>query len=197
MKGRCKAPFFMSDAPGRPKLARTAVHRTEVFLTQAFKIAQSVLVVIYTPALDVLLIRRADTHDTAFWQSVTGSKDDVAHSFEATAIREVQEETGIDCAPGTPLHAGLQDWMLENIYDIYPRWLHRYTPGTVLNREQVFGLQVPTNTPVHLSPREHTAFQWLPYAQAAEQCFSPSNAEAILLLPRFAALPVAGQGARP
>ena len=32
----------------------------------AFKIAQSVLVVIYTPALDVLLIRRADAAE--YWQ---------------------------------------------------------------------------------------------------------------------------------
>jgi dATP pyrophosphohydrolase len=50
----------------------------------------------------------------------------------------------------------------------------------------VFGLQVPPGTPVTLNPREHTHCQWLPYAAAAEQCFSPSNAEAILMLPRFA-----------
>jgi dATP pyrophosphohydrolase len=156
-------------------------------MTKTFKIAQSVLVVIYTPALDVLLIRRADTQDTVFWQSVTGSKDALEDSFADTAIREVQEETGIDCAPGTPLNTGLQDWELENIYDIYPRWLHRYAPGTVLNTERVFGLQVPPGTPITLNPREHTHWQWLPYAQAAQHCFSPSNAEAILLLPRFAA----------
>jgi dATP pyrophosphohydrolase len=161
-------------------------------MDKPFKIPQSVLVVIYTPALEVLLIRRADTQDTAFWQSVTGSKDDEAHSFEETAIREVQEETGIDCAAGLPLNAGLQDWHLENVYDIYARWLHRYAPGTVLNTERVFGLQVPQGTPVTLSPREHTAYQWLPYQQAALQCFSPSNAEAILLLPRFAAAQRAG-----
>ena len=84
--------------------------------------------VIYTPELDVLLIRRADTQDTEFWQSVTGSKDALNDSYEATAIREVWEETGIDCAEGSPLYSGLQDWNLENIYDIYPRWLHRYAP---------------------------------------------------------------------
>ena len=44
-------------------------------IAAGFKIPQSVLVVIYTPALDVLLIRRADVQDTVFWQSVTGSKD--------------------------------------------------------------------------------------------------------------------------
>ena len=149
----------------------------------AFKIAQSVLVVIHTPALDVLLIRRADADE--YWQSVTGAKDRQDESFRDTAIREVFEETGIDCASGTPLSAGLLDWGLENIYGIYPRWLHRYAPGTTHNTEHLFSLQVPAGTPVTLSPREHTAFRWLAHQAAADACFSPSNAEAILMLPRF------------
>ena len=160
-------------------------------MVKPFKIAQSVLVVIYTPLLDVLLIRRADTPED-FWQSVTGSKDAPGHSFEETAIREVHEETGIDCGLGTSLHSGLKDWGLENVYSIYPRWLHRYAPGTVHNTERVFGLQVPAGTPVQLSPHEHTAYQWLPYQDAAAMCFSPSNAEAILMLPRFALPLLAG-----
>jgi dATP pyrophosphohydrolase len=148
-----------------------------------FKIAQSVLVVIHTPALDVLLIRRADAD--AYWQSVTGSKDREDEAFRDTAIREVREETGIDCSSGTPLSDGLLDWGLENIYEIYPRWLHRYAPGITHNTEHLFSLQVPAGTPVSLSPREHTAFQWLPLHAAADACFSPSNAEAVLMLPRF------------
>ena len=152
------------------------------------KIPQSVLVVIYTPSLQVLLIRRAepDPAAPAFWQSVTGSKDHADESFEETAMREVREETGIDCSPASPLNAHLRDWALENVYPIYPRWLHRYASGVVFNTEHVFGLQVPEGTAVQLEPREHTAFQWLPYAQAAALCFSPSNAEACLVLPRFA-----------
>lgn len=148
-----------------------------------FKIPQSVLVVIHTPTLEVLLIKRADADD--FWQSVTGSKDTLDESFEQTARREVFEETGIDCAPGTPLAGFLQDWQLENVYEIYPRWRHRYAPGVTHNTEHLFGLQVPAGTQVHLSPHEHIAYQWLPYRLAAETCFSPSNAEACLLLPRF------------
>jgi dATP pyrophosphohydrolase len=149
-----------------------------------FKIPQSVLVVIHTPALEVLLIDRADAQ--AFWQSVTGSKDTESESFEATAVREVAEETGIDCGPGSPLYAGLRDWQLENVYDIYPRWLHRYAPGVTRNTEHVFGLRVPAGTAITLNPREHTGYRWLPWREAADACFSPSNAEAILLLPQFA-----------
>ena len=154
----------------------------------AVKIPQSVLVVIYTPSLQVLLIRRAepDPAAPAFWQSVTGSKDHADESFKETAAREVREETGIDCSPASPLHVHLRDWELENVYPIYPRWLHRYAPGVVFNTEHVFGLQVPEGTAVQLEPREHTAFQWLPYTDAAALCFSPSNAQACLLLPRFA-----------
>ena len=145
------------------------------------------LVVIHTPALDVLLIDRADAPD--FWQSVTGSKDDVDDTFEQTAVREVAEETGIACAPGMPLNAGLRDWNLENIYDIYPQWRHRYAPGVTRNTEHVFGLRVPDGTPVMLNPREHTGYRWFPWRAAADACFSPSNAEAILLLPQFAECP--------
>ena len=158
-------------------------------MATSLKIPQSVLVVIYTPALDVLLIQRADSAD--FWQSVTGSKDTLEESFAQTAVREVWEETGIHCSPVASAHQSVQpavlleDWALENVYEIYPRWRHRYPAGVTHNQEHVFGLQVPDGTAVVLSPREHINFQWLPYQEAAQACFSPSNAEAILWLPRF------------
>ena len=150
-----------------------------------FKIPESVLAVIYTPALDVLLIKRADASD--YWQSVTGSKDELAEDLRETAAREVFEETGIDCSRSAALHTMLQDWGLQNIYEIYPRWQHRYAPGVTRNTERVFGLCVPDGTPVTLNPREHTDYRWLPWREAADACFSPSNAEAILLLPQFIA----------
>lgn len=152
---------------------------------RAFKVPQSVLVVIHTPALDVLLIRRADAAE--FWQSVTGSKDADDEPFAETAAREVFEETGIDCRPGALLADRLHDWHLENVYEIYPAWRHRYAPGVLRNTEHLFSLEVPAGTPVRLAPREHTDSRWLPWQAAAEACYSPSNAEAILLLPRMCA----------
>ncbi len=147
------------------------------------KIPESVLVVIHTPALEVLLIERADK--PGFWQSVTGSKDRLDEPLVETCIREVAEETGIAIgSAAVPLDA-LRDWQLANLYEIYPVWRHRYAPGVTHNTEHVFGLTVPAGIPVQLNPREHLRFEWLPWQAAADLCFSPSNAEAVLHLPRF------------
>ncbi|MHB8353028.1 MAG: dihydroneopterin triphosphate diphosphatase [Burkholderiales bacterium] len=138
------------------------------------KIPVSVLVVIYTPALEVLLLERAEP--PGFWQSVTGSRDAPDEPLMETARREVWEETGIDA-----LQYQLVDWHWQNEYDIYSRWRHRYAPGVTRNTEHVFGLQVPGRVPVMLS-REHLGYVWLPWEEAAEKCFSHSNSEAIASL---------------
>ncbi|MES3024589.1 MAG: dihydroneopterin triphosphate diphosphatase [Pseudomonadota bacterium] len=143
------------------------------------KIPESVLVVIHTPALEVLLIERADR--PGFWQSVTGSLDSVDEALIDTAARELFEETAI-AADGAVI--ALRDWHLSNIYEIYPVWRHRYAPGVTHNTEHVFSVCVPRETPIILSPREHLRHVWLPYVEAADRCFSSSNAEAILQLPR-------------
>jgi dihydroneopterin triphosphate diphosphatase len=169
-----------------------------------FKIPQSVLVVIHTTGLEVLLIERAD--HPGYWQSVTGAKDRADEPLGETAAREVAEETGIRLTAipsgvlgsppprphpfepvGGPTVAlsHLRDWGLINVYEIYPQWRHRYAPGVTHNTEHVFGLRVPRDIAVTLAPREHLRHQWLPWREAADRCFSPSNAEAILQLPRF------------
>ena len=145
-------------------------------MSGANKIPRSVLVVIHTPALEVLLIERADRR--GYWQSVTGSLDAEDEPPEQAARREVAEETGITGGE-------LRDWQLSNLFEIYPVWRHRYAAGITHNTEHVFGLTLPARVPVVLDPREHVAFEWLPWREAADRCFSPSNAEAILQLPRF------------
>jgi dATP pyrophosphohydrolase len=147
------------------------------------KIPESVLVVIHTPEREVLLIERAD--HPGYWQSVTGSKERADEPLVQTCVREVAEETGICIgSPDAPLLA-LRDWGLENVYEIYPVWRHRYADGVTHNTEHVFGLTVAHPLPVQLNPREHLNHAWLPWREAADRCFSPSNAEAILQLPRF------------
>ena len=147
------------------------------------KIPESVLVVIHSADLQVLLIERADK--PGFWQSVTGSKDLEEEPLRVTAVREVREETGIEIGSAGVPDVHLRDWQLSNVYEIYPVWRHRYAPGVTHNTEHVFGLLVPRATPIVLAPREHLQHQWLPWQAAADLCFSPSNAEAILQLPHY------------
>jgi dATP pyrophosphohydrolase len=141
----------------------------------AYKIPVSVLVVIHTPALEVLLLERADA--PGYWQSVTGSQD-AGETLAATAAREVQEETGLDA-----VRFGLVDWNKQNHYEIYQQWRHRYGPGVTHNVEHVFSMRVPEPMPVTLADAEHVRYQWLAWRDAAKAVFSPSNAEAIHELP--------------
>lgn len=135
----------------------------------------SVLVVVHTPDLQVLLLERAG--HPGYWQSVTGSQEGDEALID-TARREVFEETGIDADSHR-----LTDWQLTNTFEIFPEWRHRYAPGITHNTEHVFGLTVPAARPVALAPGEHLAWRWLPWQEAAAQCFSWSNRDAILLLP--------------
>jgi dATP pyrophosphohydrolase len=173
-------------------------------MPRPFKIPESVLVVIHTAQREVLLIERAD--QPGAWQSVTGSRDSVDEPFFETAVREVAEETGIvltddpvgvlgappslarprgGAAANVVPRSALRDWGLRNVYEIFPVWAHRYAPGVTHNTEHVYGLTVPRDIAVTLSPREHLNHRWLPWRDAADACFSFSNAEAILQLPRF------------
>jgi dATP pyrophosphohydrolase len=142
------------------------------------KIPISVLVVIYKLNGDVLLIERADRNQ--FWQSVTGSLDAPDEALAQAASREVFEETGISIEVLPP--ESLQNMHHQIEYEIYPAWRFRYAPGVTRNTEHWFSLKVPDNVQIQLAPREHVAYQWLPYRDAAKQCFSPSNGEAILKL---------------
>lgn len=133
---------------------------------------ESVLVVVYTIAGEVLLLRRVRPPD--FWQSVTGSlRWDEADPL-VTARRELAEETGlrgelsiVDC-----------DWSQR--FPIKPEWRARYGPGVTENLEHVFRLELPESRPIVLSPHEHSDYLWLPRDQAAERTASWTNRDAIL-----------------
>lgn len=94
------------------------------------------------------------------------------------AAREVFEETGIkvDQLPD----GALKDMHHQIEYEIYPEWRFRYPPGVTKNTEHWFALLVPDSIEIKLAPREHVAYKWLPFEDAAKQCFSPSNGDAIL-----------------
>jgi len=141
----------------------------------SFKTPESVLVVVYTPALDVLLLERAGPG--ALWQSVTGSREPEDADLAATARRELREETGI--ADGR-----LTDWRLVNRYEITSQWRPRYAPDVTHNTEHVFGFEVERQTLATLDPAEHVAQLWLPWQDAMKKVFSPTNRDALWQLPR-------------
>jgi dATP pyrophosphohydrolase len=150
----------------------------------SLKIPVSVLVVIHTPALEVLLLERALR--PGFWQSVTGSVERIDEPLEHAAVREVREETGI-----LARQSDLLRWNVINTFRIWGEWSHRFVPGTTHNTEHVFSLRVSGRVPVELAAKEHLAYVWLPWRDAAQKCFSWSNREAIEMLPARLKVPLA------
>ncbi|MBY0346426.1 MAG: dihydroneopterin triphosphate diphosphatase [Neisseriaceae bacterium] len=138
----------------------------------------SVLVVIHTQN-QALLLSRADAHTQegeSLWQSVTGSLE-MNETPTQAAWRELAEETGFSAADGT-----LTDSNTRHVYEIYPRWRHRYAHGVTHNTESVFYFLLSDPKMPELAPKEHLDYQWLDFNAAANLVFSPSNQAALLNL---------------
>ncbi len=138
-----------------------------------YKRPESVFVVVYTRSGQVLMLKRADHPE--FWQSVTGSLEWDDANLEATAKRELREETGLAADE-------LCDWGKTNRYVIFPQWRYKYAPGVTENTEHVFSLEIPAKTAVALNPAEHSEYQWMDFNEAAKKATSWSNRDAILAL---------------
>lgn len=142
-----------------------------------FKRPESVLVVVYTRPGKVLLLRRADHPE--FWQSITGSMEWGDEQPAETAARELREETGIAVAP-----TELRDWQIQNRYVLFPQWRYKYAPGVSENTEHFFSLELENETPITVSPSEHSEYAWVTFDEAIERVFSWTNRDALLHLVR-------------
>lgn len=139
-----------------------------------FKRPESILVVVYTRAGEVLLLNRS--RPRGFWQSVTGSLRP-GETPRRAAERELFEETGLRSG------GRLLDWRHSVRFPIVPPWRSRYAPGVRFNREHWFGLQLDGRRLIRLNPSEHSASRWLPAASAARLATSWTNRDAIRRLP--------------
>ncbi len=140
-----------------------------------YKRPESVLVVVYTAADEVLVLLRRQPPD--FWQSVTGSlRWEETDPLDA-ARRELREETGLSD------EAEVVDCGVINRFPILPAWRQRYAPNVAENVEHVFRVLLPERRPILLNPAEHGEYQWLPRAVAAAKVASWTNRDAILNLP--------------
>jgi len=144
-------------------------------MPQSFKRPESVLVVVYTRAGKVLLLRRADYPE--FWQSITGSMEWGDELPAETALRELREETGLVAASDQ-----LTDMKIQNRYVIFPQWRYKYAPGVIENTEHMFALELPDESGITLSPEEHSEYAWVPFGEAIERVFSWTNRDALRLI---------------
>ena len=134
-----------------------------------YKRPESVLVVVYNDAAEVLMLER--THPAGLWQSVTGSLRR-GETPQAAARRELHEETG--------LVLDVRDCQRVNTFSILPAWQARYAPGVTSNREHVFIAACAGHPAVAVNLREHVAYRWLERVAAAELACFDNNRDAIL-----------------
>jgi len=135
-----------------------------------YKRPESVLVLVYTRAGEVLLLERA--RPRGFWQSVTGSLEWSETPAQA-AERELFEETGLRAGRAlVDLHRSVQ-------FPIVPPWRARYAPGVRNNTEHWFRLELPGRRTIRCRPGEHRQFRWLPIPVAAQRASSWTNRDAI------------------
>ncbi len=119
--------------------------------------------------LEFLLLQRRGKKD--FWQGVTGGVEPSDNTIHDAAIRELQEELVLDAR---------SENLIGPVYEfsfVTQRKGHEGTEAT----EYCFGLEVPEDTLIHLSP-EHDAYQWVSFEKAVKQIAFPEPKKVLEIL---------------
>ena len=141
-----------------------------------YKNPNSILLIIFTTKFKVLLLKKNSKRD--LWQSVTGSMELGENPYD-TALRELQEETGINKQKSDLIFDDL-----SHKFMIYSEWIDRYKESTYSNKEYIFSLKLNDEVSVKLS-REHTSYKWVDLNDAIHLVFSWTNKAALKAIPNF------------
>lgn len=141
-----------------------------------YKNPNSILLIIFTTKFKVLLLKKNFKRD--LWQSVTGSIELGEDPYE-TALRELQEETGINKQRSDLIFDDL-----SHKFMIYSEWIDRYKESTYSNKEYIFSLKLNDEVSVKLS-KEHSSYKWVDLNEAIHLVFSWTNKAALKAIPNF------------
>ena len=141
-----------------------------------YKNPNSILLIIFTTKFKVLLLKKNSKRD--LWQSVTGSIELGEDPYD-TALRELQEETGINKQRSDLIFDDL-----SHKFMIYSEWIDRYKESTYSNKEYIFGLKLNSEVSVKLSS-EHSNYKWVDLNEAIHLVFSWTNKAALKAIPNF------------
>ena len=121
-------------------------------------------------APEFLLIRRSATEPRypGMWQFVTGSVEEGEKAHES-ARRELKEETGSE---------GMRLWVVPAVTSFYD------ARTDTVNFVPQFAAQIEAGFEVRLSA-EHSAFEWLPYAEAMERLVWPGQRACLEIVRRY------------
>jgi dATP pyrophosphohydrolase len=134
---------------------------------------QVFLVVRHSSAWSVLLLKRNARPEFAlpdFWQGVSGALEP-GETFEAAAIREVNEEISIKLL-------SVNSTGFEHVFPIKPEWRDSYGSEPTHVKEKVFYGIVPQQFAPKLS-HEHKAFRWCSESEALALLTFANNAQCL------------------
>jgi lipoyl(octanoyl) transferase len=105
----------------------------------------------------LMMLRQPD--QGLWWSSVTGMVEE-GEDLEATAHREVEEETG--------LRGSLRPLGLQHSFWVDPALIRFPDPEPRFNLETCFHMEVPADSRVRLDTAEHSEYRWCAVSEALD-----------------------------